>query len=90
MVSRVRYRSVGALLPGHRRSSLTPLVIAGVIAAVVVQPGIVLVVAAYTYMLSGLIGLLLGRLDRTRRRGGSGKERAAPTDDASPRTEAQL
>ena len=85
MVSRIRFRSVGALLPGHRRSSLTPLVIAGAIAAIVVQPGIVLVVAAYTYMLSGLIGLLLGRPGRSRRRGMPGAEhRAAP--DSSQRT----
>ena len=81
MVSHVRYRSVGALLPGHRRSSLTPLVIAGVIAAIVVQPGIVLVAAAYTYMLSGLVGLLLGRFGRARRRGGPADEHPAPADE---------
>ena len=85
MVSHVRYRSVGALLPGHRRSSLTPLVIATVIAAIVVQPGIVLVIVAYTYMLSGVIGLLMGRLGRTRRRAGPADEPPlAP--DASQRT----
>ncbi|MCY4027844.1 MAG: CDP-diacylglycerol--serine O-phosphatidyltransferase [Acidobacteria bacterium] len=80
MVSRIRYRSVGALLPGHRRSSLTPVVIAAVIAAIVVQPGIVLVAAAYTYMLSGLIGLLAGRIGRSRRRGGPGAEPSAAAD----------
>ena len=85
MVSHVRYRSVGALLPGHRRSSLTPLVIAAVIAAIVVQPGIVLVTAAYTYMLSGLIGVITGRLGHARRRGGSADEPpVAP--DTSQRT----
>ena len=78
MVSRIRFRSVGALLPSHRRSSLTPLVIAGVIAAIVVQPQIVLVTAAYTYMLSGVIGSLMGRFARTRaRRGGSGDDHPA-------------
>ena len=85
MVSHVRYRSVGALLPGHRRSSLTPLVIAAVIAAIVVQPGIVLVTAAYTYMLSGLIGVLTGRLGHARRRGGSADEPSV-APDTSPRT----
>ncbi len=85
MVSHVRFRSVGALLPGHRRSSLTPLVIAAVIAAIVVQPGIVLVTAAYTYMLSGLIGGLMGRLGRTRRRSGSAEEPpVAPDTSQAP------
>jgi CDP-diacylglycerol--serine O-phosphatidyltransferase len=84
MVSRIRFRSVGALLPGHRRSSLTPLVIAGVIAAIVVQPQIVLVTAAYTYMLSGVIGSLMGRFARTRarRRGESGDDHPVAAADA--------
>ena len=82
MVSRIRFRSVGALLPGHRRSSLTPLVIAAVIAAVVVQPGLVLVAAAYTYMLSGVIGLLMGRFGRSRRRSGSAGEPPAAAGTA--------
>ena len=53
MVSRLRFRSFGALIPGRRRSYLTPLAIAAVIAAIAAQPQAVLVVMAYTYLASG-------------------------------------
>ena len=64
MVSRLRFRSFGALIPGRRRSYLTPLVFAAVIAAIAAQPEAVLVVMAYAYLASGLIG---AAMDRQRR-----------------------
>ena len=50
MVSRLRFRSVGSLMPGRRRSYLTPLVIAAIIAAIAAQPEVVLLVMAYSYL----------------------------------------
>jgi len=64
MVSRLRFRSFGALIPGRRRSYLTPLVIAAVIAAIAAQPEAVLVVMAYTYLASGLVGAAMNRGQR--------------------------
>ena len=64
MVSRLRFRSFGALIPGGRRSYLTPLVIAAVIAAIAAQPEAVLVVMAYTYLASGVIGAAMNRSPR--------------------------
>jgi CDP-diacylglycerol--serine O-phosphatidyltransferase len=64
MVSRVRFRSFGTLIPGRRRSYLTPLVIAGVISAIAVQPQVVLLVMAYSYLASGPIGIIVGRARR--------------------------
>ena len=58
--------------------------IAGGIAAVVVQPQIVLLAAAYTYMLSGVIGALMGRFGRARRRGASADDHPAGVE-APPR-----
>lgn len=64
MVSRLRFRSFGALIPGRRRSYLTPLAIAAVIAAIAAQPQAVLVVMAYTYLASGVIGAAMNRGQR--------------------------
>ena len=64
MVSRLRFRSFGALIPGRRRSYLTPLVIAAVIAAIAAQPEAMLVVLAYTYLASGLVGATISRGQR--------------------------
>ena len=64
MVSRLRFRSFSALIPGRRRSYSTPLFIATVIAAIAAQPQIVLVAMAYSYLGSGLIGATLGRYVR--------------------------
>ena len=61
MVSRIRFRSFNALIPGRSRSYSTPLFIAVVIAAIAAQPQIVLVVMAYSYLASGLIGSLLSK-----------------------------
>ena len=68
MVSRIRFRSFSALTPGRRQSYLTLLVIAGVIAAIAIHPQVVLVVMAYSYLLSGPVGVALSRV---RRRGAS-------------------
>ncbi len=61
MVSRIRYRSFNALTPGRRHSYLTLLVIAGIIAAIAIHPQIVLLLMAYTYLASGLIGVVISR-----------------------------
>ncbi len=64
MVSRLRFRSFGALIPGRRRSYLTPLVIAAVIAAIAAQPEVVLLVMAYAYLASGMVGAAMNRGQR--------------------------
>ena len=64
MVSRVRYRSFSALTPGRRHSYLTLIVIAGVIAAIAIHPQAVLVLMSYSYLASGLAGMLLSRVQR--------------------------
>lgn len=60
MVSRLRFRSFTALIPGRRHSYSAPLVIATIIAAIVAQPQIVLLTMAYSYLASGLIGAAWG------------------------------
>ena len=64
MVSRIRYRNFSAPTPRRRHSYLTLLGIAGVIAAIAVLPQAVLVVLAYSYLLSGLVGFAMSRLNR--------------------------
>ncbi len=71
MVSRMRFRSFGALIPGRRRSYLTPLVIAAVIAAIAAQPEAVLLVMAYAYLSSGIVGAAMNRGRRRRARRGA-------------------
>jgi len=66
MVSRIRFRSINTVIPEGRRSSVSLLVIAAVIAAIAVHPQIVLVVMSYTYLVSGLAGAGLSRLRRRR------------------------
>lgn len=66
MVSRIRFRSINTIIPEGRRSSLSLLVIASVIAAIAVHPQIVLVVMSYTYLISGLAGAGLTRLRHRR------------------------
>ena len=67
MVSRIRYRSFSALIPGRRQPSLMLLVVAGVIAAIAVNPPVVLALMAYAYLASGLVGLAFSRLRRRQR-----------------------
>ena len=78
MVSRLRFRSFGALIPGRRRSYLTPLAIAAVIAAIAAQPEAVLVAMAYTYLASGLIGAAMNRGQRRPSRLTAAAETDAP------------
>jgi CDP-diacylglycerol--serine O-phosphatidyltransferase len=61
MISRIRFKSFDLLIPGRQRSYMTPLVIAAVIAAIVAEPQIVLVVLAYSYLLTGLVGYVVSR-----------------------------
>lgn len=78
MVSRLRFRSINTVIPEGRRSSLSLLVIAVIIAAIAVNPQVVLMVMAYTYVLSGLAGAALTRL---RRRRGASTPDAVPSED---------
>jgi len=80
MVSRIRFRSFSALTPGRRHSYLTLLIIAAVIAAIAVEPQLVLVTMAYFYLLSGVVGLLVGRF---RRRGNVGTFESPLPDTAT-------
>ena len=91
MVSRLRYRSFGALLPGHQRSSLTPLVIAGVMAAIAAKPQAVLIVMAYTYLFSGPIGAFLAhRSARQIARARAGFEAIRTREAVSNRTSQKI
>jgi len=60
MVSHIRFRSFGALTLQPSRFFLVLLQFAFLIAAIVVQPKLVLFVMAYTYLISGPIGILVG------------------------------
>ena len=81
MVSRIRFRSFGALTLRPRRSSLVLLQFAVLIAAIVVEPQSVLFVMAYSYLSSGPIGLVVGRLR------GPGQSHGAGTSDKDDATE---
>ena len=74
MVSRIRFRAFGALTLRPRSSFLVLLQFALLIAAIAVQPATVLFILAYSYLASGPIGFVVGRLRKppTARRGGSG------------------
>ena len=83
MVSRLRYRSFHTLIPGRRQPSLALLVVAGVIAAIASNPPVVLALMAYTYLASGLIGLLLSQVRRRQRAGEQRAPRSEPQQDRS-------
>ena len=72
MVSTIRFRNFNAINVGRRRSYITLILIAGAIAAIATQPQMVLVVMAYTYLVSGLAGVAISRI---RRRWGSAATR---------------
>lgn len=59
MVSRIRFRSFGALTLRSKHTSLILLQFAILIAAIAVEPQIVLFAMAYSYLASGPIGLAL-------------------------------
>ena len=75
MVSRIRYRSFSALVPGRRQPSLVLLVVSVVIAAIASNPQVVLLLMAYSYLASGLIGLAFSKLRRRQRAGDPPAER---------------
>ena len=60
MVSRIRFRSFGALTLRSKHTSLILLQFAILIAAIAVEPQIVLFAMAYSYLVSGPVGLGLG------------------------------
>ncbi len=64
MVSRIRFRSFGALIVQPRRSSVGLLQFALLVAAIAVQPQLVLFLMAYAYLVSGPVGYLVGRAHR--------------------------
>jgi CDP-diacylglycerol--serine O-phosphatidyltransferase len=70
MVSRLRFRSFGALALRPRSSSLVLLQFAGLIAAIAVEPRPVLFAMSYAYLLSGPSGFLWTKLRPASKRGG--------------------
>jgi CDP-diacylglycerol--serine O-phosphatidyltransferase len=64
MVSTLRFRSVKAVNVGWQRSYLALFFGAIVIAAIAAYPRVALVVLAYAYLLSGIIGYGWGRIRR--------------------------
>ena len=66
MVSRIRFRNFSALTPKRRHSYLTLLIIAAVMAAIAIHPQWILIVMAYTYLLSGPVGFVVSRASRRR------------------------
>ena len=68
MVSTIRFRSVKAIDVGWRRSYLALFLVAVALALIAAHPRVALVVLAYTYIASALIGWALTRY-RTRKGG---------------------
>jgi len=66
MVSTIRFRSIKTMQLGWRRNYLALFVGAIVIALVASSPRVALVVLAYTYLLSGIIGYAWGRFPHRR------------------------
>ncbi len=64
MVSTIRYRSFKTLDLGTRRSYRNLILIATVMAAIATHPQITLIVIAYSYLISGLIGAAWSRFHR--------------------------
>ena len=75
MVSPIRFRSIRTIVPEGRRSFQSLFVIAAVISGITIHPQGVLLAMAYTYVTSGLIGLVLTRIRR---------RSAAQVSDTSP------
>ncbi|HXD74400.1 MAG TPA: CDP-diacylglycerol--serine O-phosphatidyltransferase [Vicinamibacterales bacterium] len=65
MVSTIKYRSFKDLDLKSRRSFRVLVIIAAAIVAIAMHPKIALIVAAYTYLASGFIGLAWSRFKRT-------------------------
>jgi CDP-diacylglycerol--serine O-phosphatidyltransferase len=62
MVSTIRFRSFKTIDLQARRSYTVLLLIAAAIVLVATHPRFILVAVAYTYLLSGIVGLVIGRL----------------------------
>jgi CDP-diacylglycerol--serine O-phosphatidyltransferase len=62
MVSTIRFRSFKDLNLGWRRSYMPLFVVVLIVTAVAAEPRIMLVVAAYAYLLSAPVGMALTRL----------------------------
>jgi len=71
MVSTIKYRSFKDLDLKSRRSFRVLVIIAAGIVAIWTHPKAVLLVAAYTYLASGFIGLAMTRFKRDRQSGGN-------------------
>lgn len=84
MVSTVRYRSFKSFDLGTRRSYRGLLLVALVFAAIATHPQITLLVVAYGYLASGLIGWAWGRLGR---RSGDPAPADVPAAPTAPATE---
>ena len=82
MMTTLRFRNINAFNISRRRSYLTLILIAGVLAAIATHPQLVLVLIAYTYLVSGLAGMVIGRVRRR-----WGRHRAEPGTDRVPVTE---
>ena len=84
MVSTLRFRNINAFNASRRRSYLTLILIAGVLAAIATHPQLVLVLIAYTYLLSGPAGMVISRVrrlwGRTVRRAETGTDRVPVTE----------
>ena len=86
MVSRIRFRAFGALMLRPRSSFLVLLQFALLVAAIAVQPELVLFVMAYSYLASGPIGFVVGRLRPSAARRVAG--RGPDTTEQLPTTQA--
>jgi CDP-diacylglycerol--serine O-phosphatidyltransferase len=84
MVSTIRYRSFKTFDLGVRRSYRNLLLIALLMAAVATQPKVTLVVFAYLYLASGLIGFVWGRVVRRDAKPEAPSEAPAAPDEAEP------
>ena len=83
MVSRIRFRSFGALILQPRRSYVVLLQFAVLVAAIAVQPRPVLFLMAYAYLVSGPVGYVVGRARRSAGRHDESSRDAADLKTAS-------
>ena len=80
MVSRIRFRSFGAMSLRPGRSSLALLQFAALVAAIAVRPAPVLFIMSYVYLGSGPVGYLVGRVRApAARESGGGRDADHPT-----------
>jgi CDP-diacylglycerol--serine O-phosphatidyltransferase len=80
MVSTIRFRSFKTIDLGWRRSYRNLILIAVALVAIATHPQAVLMAAAYTYLASGPLGLLISRL---RRRGTAPADAGAEVEEGA-------